>query len=285
MKKTKILLALVLFIGSIGLPFVRSQAQDVQEVTFMAFEIWPDFDRPEVLVINSLLLPPLQQLPATVRYPLPANSTLHTVAQFDETQNSLSDQVNYIQEGNELIIDLPTNGLRVEYYFPYEQSGQTRTVNFAWPSAFTVDLLQISVQQPRNATDFSLNADVLESRLTDTGLRYYNLPPSSVNQGEVVSLSFSYDLPENGLTVPPVVDNTPALEQESSLLNNLANNLPLVGVALLLLLVAVIFLRQGFQERTASTKQQKPLPNKVCASCGHVNKGGSKFCTQCGEPL
>lgn len=284
MKNTKLLLVLLILLSLFGYkPQISLAQQDVQEVTFMSFELWPDFDRSELLVIHSILLSPQQQLPATVRYPLPENGTLHTVAQFDDTQDSLSDQVNYTQTNNELLIELPTSGLRVEYYVPYQLNGQTRLIDFTWVSAFTADLLQMSVQQPRDTTAFTLNADVLESRVTDNGLRYHILPPSSVNQGETVAISFAYDAPVGALTAPPSIPDLPTAESESSLLNNLANNLPLVGVALLLFLISIIFLRQGWQERQAPLK--RPLRNKTCANCGQENKGGSKFCSQCGEPI
>ena len=248
----------------------------------MAIELWPDFDQPDLLVINSLLLPPHQTLPASVTYTLPPNARLHTVAQFDQNQQSLSDQVSYTQKGDTVVVDAQYSGLRLEYYLPYDTEGDTHKINFVWQSAFTADLLQISIQQPRHAENFILNTDVMESRETDNGLSYYILPPRSINQGEAIALSFSYDLPENQLSLPSLADPAAQQPQEFSITNNLLNNLPFVGLGLILLFISFVFLRQGWQESRGS---RTPQPKQTCANCQSINRGQDKFCRQCGEPL
>ncbi len=261
--------------------YAQSEATDV---TVMILELWPDYDRSELLVIHTMILPPTQALPASVSYDLPPNSTLHTIARFNENQQSLSDDVDYQQNGANLIITAPEAGVRVEYYVPYTTTadGQHK-IDFAWPSNFNSDLLQISVQQPRFAENFNLSAAVLESQVQANGIRYYALPPREVAQGETVAVSFTYDLPDGLLTNPTQLLAEENNAAEFSIANNLLNNLPWVMGGVIMLIIAIVFLRQGVQERQQS--RRKPRPNKICANCQQENKGQARFCRNCGEPL
>ena len=96
------------------------------QLTTLAVELWPDYDRPAVLVLLTAELPAGTALPATVTIPLPGEADVNAVARFDDTGAMLSD-VDYTTSAGQLTLTTPANRFRVEYYAPYEVAAVSYT--------------------------------------------------------------------------------------------------------------------------------------------------------------
>ncbi len=94
-------------------PFTNAQTATTQ-LNSMAAELWPDYDRPAVLVLLTGVLPSGTALPAEVTIPLTPGAEIHAVASFNEAGALLSN-VNYSVENGRLRLTTPSTSFRVEY--------------------------------------------------------------------------------------------------------------------------------------------------------------------------
>lgn len=254
----------------------------------VTIELWPDYDRPETLVLLTAALPASTPTPVQLRLPLPADGTLNAVAFSDQGQ--LLNLTDYERVGDELRLVSPTPGIRIEYYLPYDVDGALRTINFDWVAPYAIDQLNISVQEPSSSENFTLDQTIEELVVTTNELRFHQLPPQAVAAGETVRISASYELPGGRLTAPGSSASTspPAPESNSSMAQNLQANWPWAAAGLGFLAIALFFGWQAWRERQRPpTRIRKPSRQTAvfCTHCGTKNSRGGNFCRQCGRKL
>ena len=83
------LLTLLLLLLFAALP-VAAQTE-VTQLDTLTVELWPDYDRPAMLVILTGTLPESATLPATVTIPLPAGAEINAVARFNDVDVLVTD--------------------------------------------------------------------------------------------------------------------------------------------------------------------------------------------------
>ena len=113
----------------------------------LAVDIWPDYDRPSVLVLFTGVLPASATLPATITIPLPDNADLTAVARITAEDN-LIDDIAFDENEQGVTLTTPEPRFRVEYYMPYDLAGDERTFTFEWLAELSVSEMLVSVQQP-----------------------------------------------------------------------------------------------------------------------------------------
>ncbi len=257
-------------------------------IPVVTIELWPDYDRPETLVLLTAALPTSTPTPIQLRLPLPAEGTLNAVAFSEEGQ--LFNLNDYDRVGDELRLVSPTPGIRIEYYLPYDVDGALRTINFDWVAPYAIDQLNISMQEPSSSENFALDQTIEELVVTTNELRFHRLPPRVVAAGETVRISASYELPGGRLTAPGGSASAPlpAPESNSSLVQNLQANWPWAAVGLGFLAIAIFFGWQTWRERrrpSASARKPSRQTAVFCTSCGTKNSRGDNFCRKCGQKL
>lgn len=286
-----------------GLPGAAAQNQATR-LTELAVELWPDYDRPSMLVLLSGRLPADAALPATLSIPVPAGAEIHAVARFNEA-NALISDVTYGVEGGLLTLTTPSDSFRVEYYAPYEVDGNTYTYRFEWTSDLAVDSLATVVQQPLAATDIRITPPPTGSGAErGDGLTYHTLAPRPVGAGEPFVVEVSYTVEAPVLSAPsqslPEASATAAPATES------ADGAVGFGIspwwlALGALLVVALIGGAWYLGRRQGTaaRRRKPQPNrppkpggkaapaaaKYCHNCGRPAQTGDVFCRNCGAPL
>ncbi|MBP8950216.1 MAG: hypothetical protein KBG73_15340, partial [Candidatus Promineofilum sp.] len=82
-------LSLLLLFLFAALP-VAAQTE-VTQLDSLTVELWPDYDRPAMLVILTGTLPASATLPAAVTIPLPAGAEINAVARFNEVDVLVTD--------------------------------------------------------------------------------------------------------------------------------------------------------------------------------------------------
>jgi len=285
-------------------PAITQQAQVA--IQNLEIDIWPEYDRPGVLVIYRITLASTVKLPAdlTLRIPLTAGQPS---AVAEQTANGLFNVQydNTAKDGAYQLVRFTTTlpQLQVEYYDPgLSVNGSTRSFNFRWPGDYPVTDLQVKVQQPRTASKLALAPQTGTSGMGSDGLLYFNVPIGKVNSGDTFELNISYQKNDDILTqsaafesVTPVV---PAPTGPASQFN-INQSLPwLLGVLGLLLIGGGIFwyMRAGNfaksapaashrHARAASSEDQAAGQAAFCHQCGKKSGTGDVFCRSCGTRL
>ena len=270
----------------------------VLEVTF-----WPDFDKPQVLVLMTGTLPSDTEFPTAVTIPLPADAELNAVARV--TNEGMFDDIEYTNENGLLTITAPESKFLVEYYQPYEIIGNDHSFTFTWPASdLSIDQIIPRIQQPAAANTLSTSPPAIDISPGQFGLTYHEITSQPIAAGEDFSLTFRYPQVEQ-LTVAIMDETEPGNAADTSAevgtgvfpLSTTENSIPswvwVLGVIGLVLVVAAVtwYLatrnqstrpnKKPARAKPAST-QKKAAGKKFCHNCGQALAVNDRFCPNCG---
>ncbi|MBP7999322.1 MAG: zinc ribbon domain-containing protein [Chloroflexi bacterium] len=312
MKNSKQLILFLFFLFAL-LPFAPVQGQgESPALEQLAIELWPDYDRPLVLVLLTGVLDASVDLPATLTLPLPTGADVNAVARISDT-NTMVDDIEFEVSEGQITLTTPDPRFRVEYYVPYTAEDTAHTFVMDWAYPMVIGEVTVAAQQPAAAMDFVVEP-VPESVITgEDGLTYHHLASQPLTLGQPLSVRLHYTLSDNQLTIGTLesdtTDSAPTInESDTESAAAVRTNWPLILVGVGGLIISGTLIWQGLKER--STQQKKPLarrqpprpiknlPNKrsatssapseiprYCHQCGQEAHADDRFCRQCGTPL
>lgn len=206
-------LILPLLLVMLALPVVGMAQVDLG-VASLEIAIWPEYDRPGVLVIYQLRL--VDEVDGTnlVTLPIPVEvGEPHAVAAW-YPDGRLDDNVTWTttQQGEWILVEVETdtNGVWLEFYDDLLEEGTSRQYEFSWPGFLAVDALSIEVLHPVGARDLQITptGDVINA---ENGLTYTQIELGARQVGQPFTLELSYDkpsatsLPLPGQTINPAL--------------------------------------------------------------------------------
>ena len=300
-----LVLALVAMAGSI-------QAQDTPTLSDLEITLWPEYDRPEVLVIYRGLLSADTPLPVPLEIHLPARvGQPSAVAYVGDGGQRFNQEHTTRVEGDSLVVsfELATPGFQIEYYdtLPVDSAGQ-RTYEYIYAADYPVADLNLEFQVPPTAEEFVLEpaADLVTEK--SDGLTYHLAQAGAVEQGATNGWTFVYQKADSDLTVtrfeqPETAQPAPASPTadagDSTIWIFLVAFLALIGVG-----AAAFWLGRRAQpppppaprhKRRGSGRGEPPrtwqerVPGSqetlFCHQCGAELRFDSEFCHRCGTPV
>lgn len=292
MKRTW-LLALLLLLGSVGTAVAQTPVTELETLTV---DLWPDYDRPAMLVLLTGTLPADAPLPAEVTVPVPEGADLNAVARISDA-NVMTDDVEYTEGDGRVTFVTPDRRFRIEYYVPYDVEGTQHAYTFSWLAGLTVNELITFVQEPAAATNLVIDPDPISVAADrGDGLNYHTLPPQTVPAGQPYTVTVRYTMTEPQLSTALLPDAPPAAET-AVVDNNLLTNWPL-WLAVVGLVLAGVGLAWQFSTRRKTSRPRKPAPRRAnrvpaaetdtprfCHNCGQAAEPGDRFCRSCGTQL
>ena len=200
-----------LLILALSLMILAGYVQAQEEPTLESLEIalWPEFDRPEVLVIYRGLLDADVPLPAPVEIALPAEVGQPTaVAYVDEAGQRFNQQYTTRIEGDRLVVafELGTLAFQLEYYdaLPVDTSGK-RSYTYAYTADYPTASLNLEFQEPPTAQGFVLAPPADAAIEGADGLSYNLVQAGAVASGDAQEWTFSYVKDNSDLTAAGLV--------------------------------------------------------------------------------
>lgn len=294
---------------------VLTLAQSPQ-IDQLIVQIWPEYDRPEALVIYQGQLADSVSLPTTLTFEVPsAAGDMHAVAIMSDEGKLVNAEYTLTSIDNDtarLTITVPNARFQFEYYDPnlVTKDGTTRTVAFTGIAEQPVSQLQVEFQQPPETTEITFTpvADSVMSGNDSAGFHYHIYRFKDLEPGEYLSLSGTYtrnsDALTAGLQTEPVqpISGQP-ITAATAPAETTGNNLPItIGYVLVLigagvlLIVAGIWIfnnyrttpepvpiegrRQSAKKRGTPPPPKPVVPKKLSVASGAT---GAKFCPKCGE--
>ena len=269
-------------------------------------DLWPEYDRPSVLIIYHLVMAQGTQLPASLALRIPAESGDPYNVAYRDTDGLLYN-IAYTRsiEGPWATIHFtaPTNEVQFEYYDPsLKKDGAGRSYTFQWPGDYAVTSLAIQVQQPVSATNMQISPTLGSPLTGESNLLYYKSVVGSAAQGETFSVSISYqktndELSAQSLKIQPA---TPINDQTTGRLT-INQIFPwLIGAAGILLIAGggwwywqsgrTLRPRATLRKRHAAAQEVEPELEAAgtdiyCHQCGKRAAPGDVFCRSCGTRL
>ncbi|MBN2501002.1 MAG: hypothetical protein JXB38_09520 [Anaerolineales bacterium] len=292
--KTRWLLLTLLFLFLLPHPV---QAQEDIQINSLRISLWPEYDRPEMLVIYQARLADTVTLPAQVSLSIPTVAGQpHAVAVGDPNGALVNAEYQLQVEGIWTTVTLETDSpfIQMEYYDPgLQRQGDTRSFQFLAVCQYPVDALELEVQQPFDAENLTVSPSLGQAEQGPDGLWYYDAMFDDLSAGDTFALSLSYIKPSTTLTLAALQSATPATaeQQPEQPAVSFRKVLPWVGGGIIFLAAALIALgywrarSQALNPQSVGTAMPAKSGGVFCQNCGERAAAGARFCQVCGVEL
>ena len=261
-----------------------------------SLRLWPEYDKPGLLVIFDGTFSNTVTFPHEMVFTLPAGA--HDIqATMKDASGGLLTQA-WRTEGNKLIFTLPGAGYQVEYYVDTPLLGSQRNLSYAFQAPYQIDQLEVEVQQPARATNFSVAPKPESSSPGSDGLTYHRLLRSNIAAGTSLPITIQYAKADQGTSVTPVAAAAAPAPGAAPGASNTAGQTPfmailpwlLIGLGALAFVGALayyILLRRRPAARstppTIRPAKAAPAPFVSRSAAGRTVSGSAAFCPQCGR--
>jgi hypothetical protein len=292
---------LILVMGALFIFPSFAFAQDEVAIQSVNVSLWPEYDKAEMLVINSITLSENTAFPIQLDVRIPAAAGLHTVAVGTDSGNVSDQDIKYTtkKDGEWLVVSVTATGasIRIEYYDPnLKKDSGLRSYSYRWLSDYDVAGFVTVFQAPFDATQFKSSLSLQDDGIhPGDKMQYYFSDVGAVPAGKVFAFDLSYQKPTDALSIsrleiqPIVVDeNTPGRV-------SLNNYLPYIigGLGVVLIVGGLVYYRQSGRSRSKTSRRRQHAlaeseENKsdvYCAQCGMRAHGGDRFCRTCGSRI
>jgi len=287
-----LLLAILIFPMSV-------QAQGTVRFDAVSVEIWPEYDRPDVLVIYRLSLAPDVELPTTLSIRVPAQAEINAVATGVAGGSLFTTQYTPQIEGEWKKITLTTSDsqVQIEFYDPLPKQESDRQFSFQWAGDYAAETFEVYFKLPIDATNFQSEPALTPLGTGTDNLAYYGLTVGGLDAGEIFSLSLDYQkstarLSTSAQTVEPVEDLGSGMSGFQ-----ISEYLPWIlgGLGVILIVAGIVYFvlsRKGNKPGSTGRKRHAPTRSEeavsgatYCHQCGRRAQPGDQFCRACGTRL
>ncbi len=282
-------------------------AQNPVTLNSLQVQIWPEYDKPSVLVIYSMTLSDSTTFPVEVSLRIPsAAGEPYAVA--DRQPDGQLYNINYTLQvdGDWVVINFTATSpeIRIEYYDPgITKDGNARHYQYVWPGDYAVTQFLIEVQQPAGATDMSISPSLGAGTSRPDNLVYYTQDIGAIPAGQNISITMDYNKSTDTLTAENVpVEPSAPIPQSTPQDLNLTTWLPwilgILGAGLII--GGIIWFWQSGKQRPASRSRRRHSKSSTneaglavnttedavyCSQCGKRASPGDLFCRSCGTQI
>ncbi len=206
-------LAVVLFV----LASISVFAQTQPEITQLVVELWPEYDRPDVLVIYRVELSDETPLPAQVTFNFPSYiDDLFAIAYLQD--GSLLSvppaDISLQNTGDTLQLSFPAKSheLHFEYYDPQILTRQdnARLLDYNFVADYNITDAEFRVLEPNDSEDFTLSPQATNTYTGMNGQNFQVVEPGSLSPGDTFGLTAGY---VRNVTSPLVTPQPPQAQQ------------------------------------------------------------------------
>jgi len=282
-------------------------AQGTLTIPQASLKLWPEYDDPGLLVIFSGDVASDATFPQAVAFPV-AEGARNIQATVNDPSKGLLTQQWQLKDGK-ITYTLPQPGFHVEYYVDRPPSGNQREITYTFEAPYPIKAMQIEVQQPARATNFSMTPGPTSTITRTDGLVYHAINLENLAAGEKRDIVISYVKADSGLTSPQLAVTgatpapqaaAPAQPQTTPAAQTSWLPIVLIGVGLLALVGIGVYWFLSRRRAAAPVKTVRPTVTSAaaqpvvrpapggapafCTQCGSALRPADRFCAQCGTP-
>lgn len=279
-------------------PFSVSAQQDVA-LSNVSVQLWPEYDRPSMLVIVDFKVAPMTPLPVDLTFRIPSDSNLIAVALEDEGGNLLN--ANFAPpaiegEWQSFVVSVEKNvTYRFEYYQPLMFNNNDRVFTYVWNNLYAVKNLSINVLEPIDAKNFTSEPAYVSVQQVD-GLNYYEGQAMKVESNQEVRYSLQYTKSTDTLvSEPQAIQSSQPLDEDTAGRMSMSKLYPYVlgGLGVLAIAGGLAFywrasrapVKKTRRRKNTSAEEDENKTARYCSQCGSRAKMEDKFCRTCGSRL
>ncbi len=296
----------LLVIFSVLLP-LRVHAQDPISLSSMVIEIWPEYDKPSVLVIYQMTFSSATTFPATVSIRIPTTAGEPNAVAERQPDGSLYSITSTRQVDGEwasITFTTTASDIQLEYYDAgLTKTGNARHYQYVWPGDYNISKLTMQVQQPAGATDMRIAPSLGAGATGSNNLTYFSQDIGAITAGQNIQITLDYQKTSDALSVQNLpVEPSASIPQSTANDLNISTWLPwilgIVGAGLII--GGIVWYWQTGKQRPAPQmrrRRSRPANQEVevntgtgeaevyCSQCGKRASPGDQFCRSCGTPI
>lgn len=267
----------------------RGEAPENPPLARLQIEIWPEFDRPAVLVILKGELAADVRLPAAVslRIPASAGAPAAVAAAAGPSAKLFNVKYDSVRSGNFIALKFraPERVFHVEFYDPLSTSTPERSYTYVWPGDFQADRLSVTLQEPATASDVSVQPNLDATASGQDGLRYRSAELGVLPAGKEIPVKVRYtkatsqtsaEITKHKAADPLALETSPSGEGGPGWVALIAA----AGALFVGGTVAWLWWR-----RRSRASPQPASGAGLCSQCGNRLASGDRFCSKCGARL
>lgn len=291
-------LVIPLLISLLTFPSVAG-AQSTVKLDLMGIELWSEYDKPSMLVINQFVVSQDTQLPArvTLRFPKEGNLVAVAVESSDGLFNKDFDPPAEQGDWQAVTINVETyEPHRIEYYQPLTRDGDKRQFKYQWFGDYYAKEFAVSILVPADSTEL-ITSPVLQS--TGASANGLGISGTVVKNDLKMGNSFQFDLEyqrtSSVLMDPGAADQVQPSEPVGADTPGRVSitNLPLIigGFGLALIGIALFTYYRSTQSNDTKPRRRRKSNSAeggeqaYCHECGARANPGDRFCRTCGSRL
>ncbi|MCL7452850.1 MAG: zinc ribbon domain-containing protein [Anaerolineae bacterium] len=291
-------LILVLFLLVLAGP---SWAQETPTLENLEISLWPEFDRPDVLVIYRGAFEAGTSLPVPVDIRIPAAAGAPTAVAFvDQAGERFNQQYTTRVEDGALVVsfELSTLAFQLEYYLELSMDAAgRREFTYTYTADYPVDVLSVEFQVPPTAEEYAVQPAADSVSTEADGLLYHVAAAGSVEEGDTRSWVLTYNKADSDLTAGAVVQSQPPTPSPTTTgASGDSSTVVIFSIAFVALVgvgAGAFWLGRrtqvGAEETTpAARRSPSSLGRRAalyCHKCGAQLRADSDFCHKCGAEV
>ncbi len=298
-----VMMAFVLWAAFVATP--RAFAQDPNKLSQLTISVWPEHDKPTVLVLLDGTLADSSNLPHPFSVLVPS-SAQSLVASFVNADGSFAPEqpTTATNLGNGFTVityTVATAKIHFEYYDDLLRGAPDKTMDFVYKAQSPADQATLEIQQPTKATNFSVDPSTQTTRDGTDGFKYFVRDLGAITAGQTITEQVKYTKTDPNPSVMPTVSSItpiPAPASATPAAPSPWSNIFILVAVVVVGIVAVIgfFLWQQRSREPAlarAASRNRPRRNgertapsgevaAYCTQCGHGLSADDLFCPRCG---
>jgi hypothetical protein len=256
----------------------------------LQLEIWPEFDRPEALVIVNGELPADVALPAAVTLRLPISSGGASAVATTADPSAGLFNMEYVQKDAGEFITLafqaPQRHFHVEFYQPLGMQSPDRSFTYVWPGDLAAERVSVIVQEPAAASGLSVTPALEASSIGQNGLRYRSAELGRLDAGKTFAVELRYTKSDPRTSMEILKLRAPAAAPIPDKAGGAAPPWLFALVAgLAVMLAAGGYIIWYGRRASAASHAPRPASARFCSKCGGGAEPEDRFCARCGARL
>ncbi|TET53913.1 MAG: zinc ribbon domain-containing protein [Actinobacteria bacterium] len=215
------------------------------------------------------------------------DSTLNICA-FNASNQMLCQTREKSIEGNykKFKVPMPEKKFMFEGYFESikDNNGQ-RTLEYTFKAAQDIKNLDISISQPKGASNFKVQPAGQASGKDEHGLQNSIYSFSNVKEGKEIKFNISYSKNDWNVSVEKADQASPESNETTTNLPGSAIFLAILGAIILTGGILFAFLMPSRKRARRPTAVAPKGKARFCTNCGTRLAEGAKFCANCGSKI
>ncbi|MCH7819912.1 MAG: zinc ribbon domain-containing protein [Candidatus Marinimicrobia bacterium] len=292
------LAAVAIFIFVFLLPGMNQNyaSENLTEVSSLKIDLWPEYDKPMVLVMIDGWIAESVELPIEVRLSVMEGGSVHMGCSITPAGGHIHESFKEGTDGdgNYVTFVLRERQFHLEYYYNSFRDTPFRKFDYYFKSPFNISNVQVEIKEPLGSTGFILNPPSKFPMKNRSGITIHSLNIGEVKIGEEIIISAEYS--KNDL-----IPSNKRVNKFSSTVDTYKFLTILFGSILFILLGYAAFrwssapsnTDKKHKKKSKKHKNRQPIMSKstdqnrinFCFQCGNELKSPFHYCGVCGTKI